>query len=282
MKTSSSNTLDPKPHRGPVRAVVLDWAGTAVDYGCMGPTAVFVQVFAAHHVEVTLDEVRAFMGYKKIDHIRGMTRLSSVAAKWRAVHGREPGEEEVRALYEMTEPLMVECIRDHADLIPGLLEAVSALRSRGVKIGSTTGYTRSMIDVLVPLAAEKGYAPDAVVCSTDVPSGRPYPWMCYRNAIVLEVFPMEAMVKVGDTVADIEEGLNSGMWTIGLTMTGNELGLPLGEVETLPAEDLRGRLEAIDQRFRDAGAHYTARGIWDLPGIVERIDARLAAGERPI
>ena len=162
-----------KPYTGPVRAVVLDWAGTAVDYGCIGPTAVFRAVFAAHGVSVDTAEIRAFMGLKKIDHVRGMTRLASVAAKWREIHGHIPDEDDVLALYDKTEPLMLDCIADHAEPIPGVLETVAALRARDIKIGSSTGYTRSMMEVLTPVAAAKGYAPDAMFCSTDVPAGRP-------------------------------------------------------------------------------------------------------------
>lgn len=269
------------PSVGPVRAVVLDWAGTAVDYGCIGPTAPFRQAFAALGVAVDTEEIRAFMGLKKIDHVRAMFRLETVAARWRQVHGRNPDEVDVQAVYDRTEPLMLECIADHAEPIPGLLETVAALRGRGVKIGSSTGYTRPMLEKLMA-AAGKGYSPDAAFCSTDVPSGRPSPWMCYLNAMALEVYPMAAMVKIGDTVADIEEGLNAGMWTIGLTMSGNELGLPRRQVKGMNTEELAMRLDVIAKRFREAGAHYTAQGIWEALPLIQEIDERLARGERPL
>jgi len=270
-----------KPYTGPVLGVVLDWAGTAVDYGCMGPTAVFRDAFAEFGVAVDMAEVRAFMGLKKIDHVRSMLGLDSVRAKWRAARGAEPGEADVLAVYERTEPLMLACIARHAEPIPGLLAVVEALRARGVKIGSSTGYTRSMMDILVPRAAEQGYAPDSVLCSTDVPAGRPYPYMCWQNAINLRVHPMEAMVKLGDTVTDIEEGLNAGMWTIGFTQSGNELGLPRAEAEALPPAELSSRLAVIEARFRAAGAHYVARGIWEALPLIDHIESRLARGERP-
>jgi phosphonoacetaldehyde hydrolase len=263
MDVIKSNT----PSIGPVRAVVLDWAGSAVDYGCIGPTAAFRQAFAAFGVAVDMEEIRAFMGLKKIDHVRAMIRLETVAARWRQVHGRNPDETDVQAVYEKTEPLMLECIADHAEPIPGLLETLAALRGRGVKIGSSTGYTRPMLEKLMSAAAKQGYTPDAAFCSTDVPSGRPAPWMCYMN---------------GDTVADIEEGLNAGMWTIGLTMSGNELGLPRDQVEGMNAAELAMRLEVIATRFREAGAHYTARGIWEVLPLIKQIDARLARGEYPL
>lgn len=269
------------PYRGPVKALVLDWAGTAVDYGCIGPVAVFLEVFKRRGVEPTIEEARGPMGLMKKDHIRAMCNTPSLAERWAAVHGKTPGEDDVDAMYLETEPLMVGCIKNHSTLIPGLLDAVAAFRGMGLKIGSSTGYTGSMMDVLRPEAARQGYEPDAVYCSTDVPAGRPYPWMCYRNAIDLGVYPMEAMVKVGDTVSDVQEGLNAGMWTVALSKSGNELGLPLEEVECLPTAVLTARLSLVEDRLVEAGAHYVVEDITQVPDVIEDINDRLSQGEQP-
>ncbi|MFH1984420.1 MAG: phosphonoacetaldehyde hydrolase [Pseudomonadota bacterium] len=269
------------PYTGPVKAVVLDWAGTAVDYGCLGPAAVFVDVFARFDVEVTFDEARRFMGLEKKTHVRSMCALPAVADRWRQVHGKPPMHTDVDRLYAATETMMVETIARHADPIPGLLKTAEALRRQGILIGSCTGYTAPMMDVLAPAAHEKGYAPDAVVCSSDVPAGRPYPWMCFLNAMQLGVYPMEAMVKIGDTISDIQEGLNAGMWTIGLTRSGNELGLSREASEALNPAALSVRLSAIGKRYQEAGAHYVAEGIWEVLPLIDDIQARLARGERP-
>ncbi len=271
-----------RPYTGPIRAVVLDWAGTAVDYGCMGPAAVFVDVFEAFGIRLSMPEARRFMGLAKKEHIRRLCRLPSVSRQWQETWARVPGEADVETLFARMESTMVETIGRHADPVPGVGDFVSALRRRDVRVGSCTGYTRPMMDVLVPAAAKNGYAPDAWVCATDVPAGRPFPWMCFRNAILLEAYPMEAVVKIGDTVADIEEGLNAGMWTIGLTQSGNELGLGRSEAEALSPADLAERLRPIERRFREAGAHYTAPGIWACRPIIDAIEARLADGRQPV
>ncbi len=270
-----------KKYTGPVKSVVLDWAGTAVDYGCLGPVAAFLEIFRRRGVEVTPAEARAPMGLMKKDHIRAMCNMDSVAAKWQAAHGRRPDDSDVDAMYPETEELMVSALANYAEPIPGLIEAIRALRRREIKVGSCTGYTRPMLDVLVPAARSKGYEPDSVVCSSDVPAGRPYPWMCYQNAVNLQTYPFEAMVKIGDTVADIHEGLNAGMWTIALTQTSNDLGLTEDEVEALPLGELEARLAAIETRFKKAGAHFVARGIWDCPRLIDEINERLSRGELP-
>lgn len=268
-------------YQGGLRAVVLDWAGTAVDFGCLGPAAVFVEVFAARGVTVPLAAARAPMGLKKIDHIRAMCLDPRVAGPWREFFGREPDQGDVTALYADVEPRMVEVARDHALPVPGLLEAVAAFRAMGLKIGSTTGYTRPMIEALAPVAAGHGYAPDAVVCATDVPEGRPAPFMCYQNALLLGVWPMWAMVKIGDTLSDVAEGRNAGMWTVAVSKTGNELGLSEAEAAALAPDDLARRLAAIKRRFSNAGAHFVIEDLGAAPAVIAEIMARMAAGERP-
>jgi phosphonoacetaldehyde hydrolase len=139
-----------------------------------------------------------------------------------------------------------------------------------------------MMEILVPEARRKGYVPDAIVCSSDTPAGRPYPWMCFQNAIQLQIYPMEAMVKIGDTISDIEEGLNAGMWTIGLTKSGNSLGLSLDETDRLDPEILKNRLSEIETAMREAGAHYVVEGIWACLPIISDINKRLYRGKQPL
>ena len=268
-------------YKDPIRAIVLDWAGTAVDYGCVGPVAVFIEVFRRRDVEVTTAEARRPMGLMKKEHVRRMCEMDTVAAKWQKVHGRKPDESDVEAMYEDVEPLMVSSVAATAEPIPGLHAALKAFRKAGIGIGSCTGYTTPIMAVLVEEARKRGYTPDSIVCPSDVPAGRPYPWMCYQNAINLQVYPMGGMVKIGDTVNDIHEGLNAGMWTIGVTKTGNELGLTEAEVALLAPSELRRRLDAIEERLHKSGAHYVTESIEWCPAIIEAINARLARGERP-
>lgn len=270
-----------KTYTDPLQAVVLDWAGTAVDYGSVGPVAVFVQVFADQGVDVSWAEARKPMGLMKRDHIVAMCEDPSVLEKWRFTKGAGPTEADIDVMYHNTERLMVECIARHSDPIPGVLDAVKELREMGLKIGSCTGYTGPMMDVLAPVAAEKGYIPDTIVTSTDVPRGRPFPWMCLQNAINLEVYPMEAMVKVGDSLSDIQEGLNAGMWTIGLTRSGNAMGLTLEEDRAMTEGEMQQRIKAVEETFMRGGAHYTAQTLAEVPALVRVINERLSLGETP-
>lgn len=270
-----------RSYRGPLKAIVLDWAGTTIDYGCFAPAVVFVQVFEHKGVPITIDEARGPMGtYKKV-HIRKITEMESVRERWQKAHGRLPDENDVEEMFNEFVPLQMNVLAEYADLIPGTLDAVKDFRARGMRVGSTTGYTREMMDLVEPEAAKRGYTTDATVCATEVPEGRPAPFMCLENMLRLQVYPPEAMVKVDDTTPGIDEGLNVGMWTIGLAKTGNEIGLTAAEIAKLEPADLKAKLERAQTRLAQAGAHYVVDGIWDVPAVLDEIAQRVRRGERP-
>jgi phosphonoacetaldehyde hydrolase len=270
-----------RSYRGPLKAALLDWAGTTLDYGCFAPAVVFVDVYRRKGVDITIEEAREPMGAHKKVHIRQISKNEGVAKKWKQVHGRTPNEEDVEAMFRDFIPLQLECLAQYADLVPGTLETVAELRRRGLKIGSTTGYTGEMMTLLQAEAKKRGYEPDSTVCATQVPAGRPYPYMCLQNAINLQVYPMESVVKVGDTLPDIEEGLNAGMWTIGLAKTGNEMGLTEAQVTALDPEIREAKLARAYKRMHQSGAHFVVDGISDVLPALDEINQRLATGERP-
>jgi phosphonoacetaldehyde hydrolase len=270
-----------RSYRGKVKAVILDWAGTTLDYGCFAPAVVFVEVFRRKNIPITIKQARAPMGLMKKDHIRAITKMEEVEQQWHTAYQRFPTEADVDEMFKEFVPLQLACLADYADLIPGTLEAVGRMRSQGIKVGSTTGYTNPMMDILVEQAAKRGYKPDATVCATDVQSGRPAPFMCFQNLINLQVYPPEAVIKVDDTIPGIEEGLNAGMWTIGLAKTGNEIGLKEEEINQLDPEEYRSRIKRVYDRMAQAGAHYVVDGIWDVLPMIGEINLRLSRGEKP-
>lgn len=270
-----------RSYRGPLKAILLDWAGTTMDYGCYAPAVVFVQVYERKGVPISIEEARVPMGAHKKVHIRQISQIEAVDQRWQETHGRQPNEDDVEAMFQDFIPLQLACLADYSDLIPGTLEAVAEFRNRGLKIGSTTGYTGEMMQLLLAEAKKRGYEPDSTVCATDVPAGRPEPWMCVKNAMDLGIYPFESLVKVDDTLPGIEEGLNAGMWTVGLAKTGNEIGLNAEEIDMLDGDVLERKMARAYNRMQQTGAHYVVDGIWDVPAVLDDIDARLARGDRP-
>lgn len=266
---------------GPIEAVLLDWAGTTMDFGCMAPAVVFVEVFKRKKVPITVEEARAPMGAHKRVHIQRITELESVRRRWQESHGRLPNENDVNAMFSEFVPLQLECLSTYSTLIPGTLEAVAALRSRGIKIGSTTGYLTDMMKINHRDAKRQGYEPDSTVCAADVPAGRPYPYMCLQNVIKLGVSAVQACVKIDDTIPGVEEGLNAGMWTVGLAVSGNEVGMLLDEWRALAKADQEAKRERAYTRMAQCGAHYVVDTIADIMPCIEDIQARIRRGETP-
>ena len=267
-------------YRGPIEAVLLDWAGTTMDFGCVAPAVIFVEVFRRKHVPITMDEARGPMGAHKRVHIQRITELDSVRQRWQDAHGRLPTDDDVESMFKEFVPLQLECLSKYSELIPGTLEVVGELRRRGIKIGSTTGYTTPMMEINLRDAERQGYQPDSTVCASDVPAGRPYPFMCLQNAINLGVTTVRACVKVDDTVPGVEEGLNAGMWTIGLAISGNEVGLQRHEWEALPHQEQQAKRERAYRRLHQSGAHYVVDTIADVMPCLDDIQTRLHRGEQ--
>ena len=270
-----------RSYRGPVKLVILDWAGTTLDYGCYAPAVVFIEVYRRHGVEITMKQARRPMGLHKRDHIKAISQMEEVAEAWTQVHGRPVTEQDVDDMFIEFQPLQLACLANYADLIPGTLETVAALRERGIAIGSTTGYFFEAMELIKEEAARRGYVPDSSVCATQVPAGRPHPWMVLQNMVNTGIYPPEAVVKVGDTKPDIGEGLNAGVWTVGLAKTGNEMGLNREEIEALDAETRERKLAQAREGLARSGAHYVVDTIADVLPIIDDVDARLARGERP-
>jgi len=258
----------------PLKAVLLDWAGTTVDHGSCAPTAVFIEIFRRRGVAITTAESREPMGRGKRDHIATIAAMPRVARLWEEQHGRIPSDADIEAMYVEFLPLQKETLsRLGSDVIPGVPDAIRELRAMGLKIGSSTGYTRELMDVVAPRAAQQGYSPDVILCADDVPAGRPAPWLNFLACQKLNVFPPASVVVVDDTAVGIQAGLNAGMLTVAVTETGNQMGLSQQEFAAIPENDRKQRLETIATEFRQLGADFVLPSVVQLPELIRQLSA---------
>ncbi|WP_321784623.1 phosphonoacetaldehyde hydrolase [Paraburkholderia sp. J94] len=264
-----------------VKAVIFDWAGTVVDYGSRAPMGAFVETFEEFGVPISIDEARGPMGMAKRPHIAALMALPRVAQAWKDRYGHVPGDVDIDAVYDVFVPRNVAVAAQYSDVIPGVAAVTKQLRADGVRIGSTTGYTREIIDQIVPGAARQGFEADSIVCTGDTPEGRPSPYMIYRTLPQLGVWRAREAIKVDDTEVGIEEGLNGGTWAVGVAVSGNAFGLSEDEVHALAPDEFALRRAAAIERLRAAGAHYVIDSVADLLPVVTEIETRLARGERP-
>jgi phosphonoacetaldehyde hydrolase len=272
-----------RSYRGKVKAVILDWSGTTADAYVLAPAVVFVDVFKKHGVEISMAEARGPMGLRKDLHIKALTEVPEIAERWKGVHGKFPGQAEVDAMFADFVPMQLECLREYTGLLPGVAETTQKLQAEGIKIGSSTGFVRSMVDILEADAKKQGYVPDASVAGDEVEHGaRPKPFMVYKNLDMLDVHPIQSVVKVDDTVSGVGEALEAGCWGVGIARYSNYMNIDSFEHEkTLSDSEIARRLAFTRETLRKAGAHYVIDTFDQLPAVIEDVNARLARGEKP-
>ncbi len=264
------------PYRGSIRLVILDIAGTVCDgpqdlshlypnddgQAVKGPVIVFEMMFRKFGMELDWETIRKPMGKFKKEHLADILTFDHVAKQFRKVHGHDWTAADVDEMFDMFRPTMAE-VAVTEDLIrpfDGVAEAIAELQAQGIKVGCDTGYPGETCDAIYGTLEKRfGIRFDVVADSENV-RGRPTPFLVYDCMYKANVYPPAAVVKADDITAGIEEGANSGAWTVGICETGAH------DRETLLA----------------AGAHFTVPGTRDLPGLIaSEIQPRVSAGQVP-
>lgn len=265
----------------PIKAFIFDWAGTMVDFGSLAPVRALQSAFALEGIDLTTAEARADMGMAKRAHITAILGREPMRKQWRDIKGHDADTADIDRLFDAIGPLMQQAATECAVLIPGAADLVKSLRSKGIRIGSGTGYSREMMTGILPAAAAQGYAPDLVVCAGETAEGRPSPLMTWKAMVDLGVWPARACVKVDDATVGIQEGVEAGVWTIGVAASGNGVGLDLAEFTALSSEDRKTRVATSAEALRNAGADFVVNSVADIPALLPDLEARIAEGLYP-
>ncbi|MGK0464928.1 phosphonoacetaldehyde hydrolase [Clostridium sp.] len=265
-----------------IEGVIFDWAGTTVDFGCFAPVNAFIEIFKAAGIEVTMEETRIPMGILKREHIKAMLTMPRIKTLWTVKYGKDFDESDVDSLYSSFEPLLMDSLSNYTDPLPEVIDTVRWLRESGLKIGSTTGYTNSMMGIVVKEAKKKGYEPDFWITPDSTSSiGRPYPFMILKNIEALKISATFKVIKVGDTTSDIKEGLNAGVWSVGVVVGSSEMGLSFEEFINLSENEKNEAIENTEKRFLGVGADFTIKTMSELPQLVQKINRLITEGIRP-
>ena len=272
-----------RTYHGNVKALILDWSGTVADAYVIAPAVVFVDVFANQGVEISMEEARGPMGLRKDLHIAALTQEPEIRERWRKVKDDYPTQDDVDNMFSDFVPMQLDCLRRYTTLLPGVAETTKTIKADGIKIGSTTGFVRSMVDILVADAKEQGFHADVTVAGDEVVHGaRPKPFMVYRNLDLLDVHPIQSVIKVDDTISGVGEGLEAGCWTVGIARYSNYMNInSFEEAETVSEEEISRRLGKTREILEKSGAHYVIDEFPELLGVIADVNARLARGEKP-
>lgn len=272
-----------RTYRGKIKATVLDWSGTLADAYVIAPAVVFVEVFKSQGVEISMEEARGPMGLRKDIHIKKLTEDPEIAARWEAIKGSKPTQDDVDAMFAEFVPAQLACLPKYTTLLPGIKKVCNDLQAQGIKIGVSTGFTRVMVDVLLKDVIAQGVTPDATVAGDEVLNGaRPDPHMVFKNLDLMGITDVKSVVKCDDTISGIGEAMNAGCWGVGLVRYSNYMNInTLDEEATLSEADMAGRMAKTRGILEQAGAHYVIDSLIELPAVIDDINARLARGEKP-
>jgi phosphonoacetaldehyde hydrolase len=211
-----------------IRGIVFDVAGTLVDYGSQAPMNALRRVFR-EHCGITVGDVllSQSMGKSKWEH------FSHIASAFKI-----PLDVQKHVFKTAYLPIQYDEIHKRAEWIPGVVATLHELARYNIHIACTTGYTGDMMEIIwnkmmkdrVPV--DVAVTTDTVFCRNQYMSkemikppipGRPSPAMIQVIKYIWAM-PSDAMVKVGDTVADVLEGKAAGMRTVAVTETGVIIG----------------------------------------------------------
>lgn len=272
-----------RTYRGPVKALVLDWSGTIADAYVIAPAIVFVAVFEKQGVTISMEEARGPMGLRKDLHIKKLTEDPVIAARWQAIKGSPPTQADVDAMFADFVPLQLDCLRGYTAILPGVKDVLVGLQKQGIKIGASTGFVRSMVDILLEDSIKQGFTPDATVAGDEVINGaRPNPHMVFKNLDLMNITDIKSVVKCDDTISGIGEAQNAGCWGVGLVRYSNYMNInSRAEEASLTAAEITRRMAKTRTILETAGAHYVINSLVDLPDVIDDINARLARGEKP-
>ena len=193
-----------------IKMVVFDMAGTTVNENNVVYKTVQRAINEAGY-PVTLDQVLAQgAGKEKLQAIKDVLKTYA-------------GSEDA-ALADSIYQKFVPMLRKAYDEItitpmPGAEELFRALQDKGIRAVLNTGYNgETARKPLQKLGWTEGETIDALITASDVPNNRPKPDMIL---LAMEKFGIEdgaEVIKVGDSVIDIEEGDNAGCYmSVGIT-----------------------------------------------------------------
>ncbi|WP_140987184.1 phosphonoacetaldehyde hydrolase [Asticcacaulis tiandongensis] len=250
------------------KAVIFDWAGTMVDFGSLAPVVAMQHAFTQMNVPITEPEARLPMGQAKRDHVLSILAIERVRQAWIEQYGQAPAAADADHIFASLDSLMREAGAARATLIPGARSTFDQLRAKGIRIGSTTGYTRPMMVPIQKAAAAQGYEPEIIVCAGETLKGRPAPLIIWKAMVELGVYPAAEVVVVDDSIAGIEAGRAAGCFTVGIAASGNGVGLDLPQFQALSASELAARVQDAREALLRAGADKVIDTVAGLPDVI--------------
>jgi phosphonatase-like hydrolase len=197
--------------------VVFDLAGTTIqENGTVIKS--LVDSFTKNGYPISGEAVQRWRGLRKRDAIRILLEENHPDLS-------ADKNELINQIHDGFTLNMLESYEINANTIaaPHALEVFEWLRSNHIQVALNTGFTRLITNVLLnKLGWRTGKMIDQVISSDEVPLGRPHLDMILALMKKLGIRNSKAVVKIGDTIADVQEGRNAGCGIVIAITTGSE------------------------------------------------------------
>jgi phosphonatase-like hydrolase len=204
-----------------IEMVVLDIAGTTLQEDGAVYVALREAVEAAGGAPSTAD----------IEHWMGADKRTAITRMLSPVFAAEPPSEAVDAAFaDFHTRLTAAYTARPPRVFPGVEDALAKLRAAGIKVALTTGFDRRVVGMVLAAVGWDESLLDAVICTDDVPLGRPAPYMIFQAMAATRVQDVACVLTAGDTVRDLQAGTNAGAGMVVGVLTGGMTAEGLGGV----------------------------------------------------
>jgi phosphonatase-like hydrolase len=226
-----------------IELVVFDMAGTTIeDRGQVIDS--FRQALHTNGIQVTPEELQKWRGAAKREVLRFFIQRQFGDDDLGNRRRVEQAYADFRSLLEGS------YASTGVEVIPGVTATFAWLRQRGIKIALTTGFYRKLTDTILAAVGWQEAVVQASICSDDVAQGRPAPFMIFRAMEATGVIDTRRVITVGDTVLDLQSGMNAGAGAVVGVLSGSQ---------------------TIEQLGRVKHTHIIA-SVADLPALIENIN----------
>lgn len=208
------------------------------------------------------------MGIEKHEHIAKLVQLPEIQTAWQKRYNRLLTPDDELMLFDQFETFLLKRLATQTELTPFVLETQAYLHQNDIKIATTTGYTRPMLELVAQQASQLGYQPDLMVSKEDVQNGRPSPDMIHKIQQTLKLNKPQIIIKVGDTVVDMLEGRNAGVITIGVLESSSLIGLTATELAALTPTKRQTLISEAKKTLLAAGAADVINNLSQLPAFI--------------
>jgi phosphonatase-like hydrolase len=180
------------------KLAVFDIAGTTVrdkDFVAVS----FIDAFKKFNVDLSVSEINPLMGFKKTEAIAFVLKDKAI----------DLSDELISAIHDDFIDRMVSfySTSEHVEPLPYVHEIFTFLRQYGVQIAINSGFPKVIVDVIIDKMGWKANRLiDFSIASDEVPKGRPHPDMIHELMKISGIHDSKQVIKVGDTMVDIQEG----------------------------------------------------------------------------